>query len=74
MQVLNDRIVFADHAVVLLTAAQHGEYAAEYVQSMASEFEPNSTIRESARRESARVLRSLNNDGSWGIERLPSKN
>lgn len=58
------RIIFADHYVSMEPVGSE-KFNKEYLEEMAAELSPSGTAREHAA-----TLRSLHNDGTWGIKRI----
>ena len=63
-RIIDNKIVMQGFAVVLnVQPSWDRSFINEYLVEMASEFKGTET-----KREAAAILRSLNNDGSWGIK------
>jgi hypothetical protein len=65
MQVNGNKIVFPTHAIVCDPEVADPEYMRLIADTIEAE------ANEPTMREHARVLRNHNNDGSWGIKRIP---
>jgi hypothetical protein len=63
MKIEGNKIVYADHKVVL-DSNLHATMP-EYIEEMAKDLDPNGNARIHARE-----LRDMNNDGSWTIEKI----